>query len=319
MSFKLLNRVRMTLLGTPGTGTLTLNAAAAGFQDLPTAGMVDGDTCGYVIDDGNPVGLAWEIGTGTYHSNGTFVRNTVVASSVGGTTKISVTSAGVLSATFRAQDLTAVIPPTPAVVQYVAGQITSSPFTLTLPSAPTAGNLLVLIGNGGGYGSGNAFAGAVFDQIGELAMVGQYQCNYALRRVRSGDGTTYAVGSVQAGGTPLLNVVLVEVSGVDVSKLSLGRVSRESIQNSAPLYTSVNVACNVGELCLFFCAGDPQTISVTGPTMAFYNTQTVTGGGSTLTFGYRNATSDHDGFNAAIAGAGGGAQAGAITLALSGF
>lgn len=103
MAYKLGNRVKMTVSGTPGTGTITLGSAVAGYNSFGSA-LSTNDTCPYVIEDD---GDSWEIGVGTYTSSGTtFARTTVVASSAGGTTKISATSNAIVYLAPLASDLT---------------------------------------------------------------------------------------------------------------------------------------------------------------------------------------------------------------------
>lgn len=88
MAYKLGNRVKMSVSGTPGTGTITLGSAVSGFNAFGDV-LSNSDTCPYVIEDG----VNWEIGVGTYTSSGTtLARTSVTASSAGGTTKISATS-----------------------------------------------------------------------------------------------------------------------------------------------------------------------------------------------------------------------------------
>lgn len=83
MALVLKDRVKETTT-TTGTGTLTLLGAASGFQSFSVIG--NGNTTYYTIDGGTE----WEVGLGTYTSSGTTLsRDTVLASSAGGTTKVT--------------------------------------------------------------------------------------------------------------------------------------------------------------------------------------------------------------------------------------
>lgn len=83
---------------TTGTGTLTLTGAVAGFQSFSVIG--DGNTTYYTIVSGTD----WEVGIGTYTSSGTTLsRDTVLESSAGGTTKISVASGAQVFVTYPAE------------------------------------------------------------------------------------------------------------------------------------------------------------------------------------------------------------------------
>lgn len=80
MAFRFADRVKETTTVT-GTGTLNLGGAATGFQTF-VAGVGNSNTCAYLITDGTD----WEVGIGTVTSGSpdTLSRDTVLASSNGG-------------------------------------------------------------------------------------------------------------------------------------------------------------------------------------------------------------------------------------------
>lgn len=86
------NRVKMTVSGTPGTGTITLSAASSGYQSFATAYGANA-TVDILIEEGT----AWEVARDcTYTNSGTTVtRGTLEASSTG--SAVSFTSAAVVS------------------------------------------------------------------------------------------------------------------------------------------------------------------------------------------------------------------------------
>jgi len=86
MALVIADRVQETTTST-GTGTLTLAGPVSGFQSFAAIG--NGNTTYYAIVSGTD----WEVGIGTYTSSGTTLsRDTVLSSSAGGSTKITVAS-----------------------------------------------------------------------------------------------------------------------------------------------------------------------------------------------------------------------------------
>jgi len=90
------NRVRV-YSATQGTGPIVLGAAIPSFQTPGQAGVNDGDTVRYIIEDGDQ----WEIGLGVYSTSGsiTLTRSPTESSNAGQQLNLSGSASVFLGAT----------------------------------------------------------------------------------------------------------------------------------------------------------------------------------------------------------------------------
>lgn len=95
---RLVNRAKMNT-ATTGTGSITLSSPVAGFQTFSSAGVTNGDSVRYVIEDG----LDWEIGVGVYSSTGPSLTRVLNESSTG--SLLNLTGSATVFVTAAAADL----------------------------------------------------------------------------------------------------------------------------------------------------------------------------------------------------------------------
>lgn len=105
MATRLLNRVRVTLIGAPGQGPITLGGALPSFQTITNAGGQDGRQYSYLLEEGSTKA---EVGVGTWDAEtNTFTRDTVLDSTAGYGVPETFSAAGIFSIVQIAEDLDA--------------------------------------------------------------------------------------------------------------------------------------------------------------------------------------------------------------------
>lgn len=153
----LVDNVKMSVSGTPGTGAITLGSAVAGAQSAAAAGVPNGAQVSYYISDG---GTNWEIGHGTYSTSGPTLTRGALWSSAGANTAISLDSSAIVSLTLLAEDVgTAPTISIASPVSHSGGFSANGSGTYTTPIG-VKWIEVKMVGGGGGGSGGNASASA---------------------------------------------------------------------------------------------------------------------------------------------------------------
>ena len=212
----LANRAKMTT-ATTGTGTITLGSAADGYQTFAAAGISNGDTVRYTIEDGNN----WEIGTGTYTATGTTLTRSVTESSNSGSA-INLSGDAVVFLTLAAQDLS----PTVTLIGAVTGSGTLTDLgDVSISTTATSNPTLTL--------SGDASGSATFTNLGNATLavtVADDSHNHVISNV---DGLQTALDAKLASSSYTASDVLTKIKTVDGSGSGLDADTVDGIQASS--------------------------------------------------------------------------------------
>ena len=217
---------RMTTT-TTGVGAITLGSAVTGFLTFAAAGVQHNDIVTYAIEDGNNR----EIGWGGYNANNSTLTRGVLKStnndkpiSLSGSAQVFVSAAAedlalasmsdvyIPSAPPASSILSYAVGTTPTLVQS-AGSVIGGTNTITLGSAPTVGNTLVLVQWGNPMPATQTGFNQIIEYTSDALDTTTFfrEIHIHTRVVQSGDGTAWTFTG--DGSTYMTSGVLLEVSG----------------------------------------------------------------------------------------------------------
>jgi hypothetical protein len=154
------NRAKVNT-ATTGSGTITLGSAVVGFQTFGDAGLTNGASVNYTIEDG----VAFELGTGVYSSTGPTLTRTLVQSSTG--SLLNLTGGAVVFVTALASDLAGI---TTAAI--TGGTINGATIGATTPASGAFTTLTSAAGSAGSPAittTGNTNTGIFFPAADTIA------------------------------------------------------------------------------------------------------------------------------------------------------
>lgn len=140
----LANRVKVAVDSAPGTGSIDLGSAIAGYQSFADGGITNGQVVSYAVEDGSD----WEIGTGTYTTGtpNTLSRTVIESSNSDAALDLSINAVVFVTALASEMVLTSGAAFTGA-VQGSTDTDTSNTGTVTLDFATNQNFVLTLTGN----------------------------------------------------------------------------------------------------------------------------------------------------------------------------
>lgn len=297
MALVLKDRVKETTT-TTGTGTYTLAGASTGFQSFAVIG--NGNPTYYAATDGTD----WEVGIGTYTASGTTLsRDSILESSNSGSAVNWGAGSKDIFVTYPAEKSSITFPQGSITSNYTASinegvltDTTSGAFTVTLPSSPINGAIVVVADISGTWGTNNLTIGRNGSTIAGLAE--DLVCNISGVLVQFiYDGSTWGVfAQVGANDTDVVTVngtqtltnktitglkeksTSVAASDID---LSAGNYFTKTISGTTT-FTVSNVATSgdVGAFVLVLTNGGSATVNwFSGVTWASGTAPTLTASG----------------------------------------